>query len=233
MSIYDYDITNATANLTPPHKRKPTTLAFLSIFNWMLQKLHYLFFYSYADGDAAGDWISGVTYVFESKTRYNNAIYECINGTGVTSAINPATDTTNWIKVQDSFIGCRERVKYTGAKISIEFALNRYFKLVTTLPFLGANHTTQIYITNNASSSNNFWLSNGGLNARTSYLSNGSNQRYFLGNAYTPASYNFTIYVPIALFNSLGTTTANREGVIRSVADKQVQCGKIYNIITY
>lgn len=237
MSIYDYNLNLATLQLTPPLKRKPNRLAFYGIFDTVLQRLHDGFFDRYADGDASVDWVSGGTYSYEDRVRdIDNAIYELITISGVTGlTTNPKDDTTNWIKVQNVFIGARERVQYTSQKIFIEYALNRFFKVgAPTLPFTGASHTTQIWISNANNPQTNFWLSNGGNGSLTSYMSNTPQfQKYFLGNSYSYDPNSFTIHVPVAVFNALGPDNATREGIIRSIADKQVQCGKIYAVVTY
>jgi hypothetical protein len=56
-----------------------------------------------------------------------------------------------------------------------------------------------------------------------------------MGNAptYIVNAYDYTINVPIAIFNTLGTTTTNKENTIRQFADKYNLAGMNYNIITY
>ena len=237
MSIYDYDVNNATKNLLPPNKRKPNNLAFLGVFGNVLQRLRDIFFNNYADGSIEGDWVSAGTYHYVDRVRgADNAIYELITVAGITGITTPpAQDSVNWIKIVDNFIGVRERAHYTSQKIMIEYALNRYFKVgAPSLPFTGASHTIQIYILSTPNSISNFWLSNGGPNALTSYLSNGVYfQRNFLGNSYTYSATSFTIYVPAAVWATLGASDTIREGVIRGQADKYVQCAKFYKVLSY
>ena len=236
-SIYDYDIALATEQLTPPLKRKPNWLAFFGVFGFLLQRLHDSFFDRYAEGDASAAWASGGTYAYMDRVRDDdNAIYELITIAGITGLTTPPRqDPANWIKVQNIFIVARERVHYTGQKIYMEFALNRYFKVGSpSLPFTGANQSTQIWISNANNTQSNFWLSNAGVGGLVSFLSGSNNfQRYFLGNSYSYNPNTFTINVPVAVFNALGPDNATREGIIRSIADKYAQCAKTYNVITY
>jgi len=45
---------------------------------------------------------------------------------------------TNWLKIQDNFIGVNELVKYNGQLIVFEHAINKWFN-VTSAPFIYAD----------------------------------------------------------------------------------------------
>ena len=239
MSIYSLNYSDAFAQLLPPHKRLPKWLAWMGAFAVAAQWVHDKFFTSYVLGSTALDWSNVSTYVLGNRVRYiDNAVYEAI---GAPPTGNVPTDTTYWYKIQSNFIGMNERVQYSGVKLMLEYALNRIFKVspfstqqwnTPTPPY------TQIYITNTTNIQSNFWLSNGGAGALTSYLSNTSAfNRYFLGNAYAAFNSNsFTIHVPIAVYTAIGAVQPSgvtADKAIRALVDKYAQAGKFYNIVTY
>jgi hypothetical protein len=45
--------------------------------------------------------------------------------------------------------------------------------------------------------------------------------------------YNMTINVPLALFNTLGSTAQDRENAIRIIANKYILAGITYEVVTY
>jgi len=248
MSVYDLNVLNDFTNLTPPSKRKPTTLAYLGVFAWKLQFLHDLFFNYYANGSIAPFWVSGNTYSFESKVvDIDNAVYSCTSSTGVTSTTNPKNDTANWIKILNTYIGVRERVAYTGQTAILEYALNRFFLVAVSLPFARANHINQIYIVNNAQPNNRFYLTRGNNAPNNSYLNRGGsyNNYYVVRNTYTFNLNAFTVYVPTALYSAIaanqppGQVSPNDPSptaagsAIRAFLSKYVQCGFNFNILTY
>jgi hypothetical protein len=57
----------------------------------------------------------------------------------------------------------------------------------------------------------------------------------YMGNmpTYITGTFDFTINVPLDLFDTLGTTTTNKENTIRQFADKYNLAGTTYNVITY
>jgi len=241
MSFYDYNVNFETKRLLPPPKRKPMRLALMSVPGFVLQFYHDLFFTDYAEG-AVGftDWTSGGTYTYLQKVRYiDNAIYQLKNIVGITGITTaPDVDTANWSKVVNLFIGVRERIKYTGNKLMIEYALNRWFKTTFRQPTTFVTSPdmyvpkSDIYIQNTNKSITNFWLSNG--NGLNSYMANNSKyQNFFLGNSYTYSQYDFVIFIPVAVYNALSADSTKRDGIIRVFADKYVQCDKTYKIQTY
>ena len=64
---------------------------------------------------------------------------------------------------------------------------------------------------------------------------NSINQINYLGNAYTYTSfsYDYEIYVPIAVYNTLGTDATNKENAIRNFADLYNLAGMTYSVVTY
>lgn len=242
MSIYDQNYQQIWSDLLPPSKRLPKWLQWgIAMFS-PNQWLRDLIFSQYTDGSSATDWASGGTYAYGDRVRYlNNSVYELITVLGITGVTTPPDqDIANWIKVLDTWIGVRERARYTGQKLFMEYALNKYFKVPpVTLPFTGASHSTQIWISNANNSQSNFWLSNGDPLGLISYMSNtNSFQRFFLGNSYTYDPFFFTIHVPTAVYAAIQATipsgsSSTSDDIIRGQADKLVQSGKYYKIVQY
>lgn len=251
--IYDQNEGQISHDLLPINRRKPKFLSWFLTLLKSLQWDHDLIFTDYAYGVMFPLWDGSVTYVYGDRVIYiDNAVYEMQNTAGLISAVSPNLDNTNWTKILDIFIGVRERARYNGDKLILEFALNRYFMVS---PFSAmewgvswsggvptAESTppyTQIYISNTNNAASNFWLSDGGVGALTSYMSAGFGQKYFLGNSYSTYSpFAFNIYVPTAVYaqieaNQVPGSGITGEDVIRSVADKYVQAGKLYSVIQY
>ena len=156
----------------------------------------------------------------------------------------------------------REQMNYNFQKLKLEMALNRYFRVspysliewaVTFTGSVPTTHTappyTQIYIVPTRNSLTNFWLSNGGIGALTSYMPNSSlYSRSYLGNAYSTYSvYQFTIHVPSAVYAAIGANQPNGAtspniydpsplsagGAIRGVVNKYALASSVFNIVTY
>lgn len=229
-AIYDQNEGEIARNLLPINKRQPIWISWLTALNSAVQYDHDLLFNTYADGSNYTDWLSGTTYNYGDRVRYDdNAVYEMVGNSGYVSTIAPNLDTDYWFKVADTFIGVRERARYTGQKLMMEYALNRWFRTTFRQPSVGVS---DIYIVNAGNIQTNFWLSNG--NGLVSYMSNSNAfQRFYLGNSYTFDPFDFTIYIPVAVYVALNPTPANREGIVRAQADKYCQAGKRYKISTY
>lgn len=250
-NIYVQDEGDISHDLLPVKKRTKIHLAWLKELLSSAQWLHDLMFNDYTDGSLAPNWVSGSNYVYLDRVVFiDGAVYELQNTAGLTpSTITPNVDTANWNKVLDSFIGARERARYTGQKLMLEYILNRRFqvasfsliewevKWIAGAPVVqSAPPYTQIYIKAINNPTNNFWLSNG--SGLVSYMSNTSTaQRNYLGNAYSafnPVQYN--IYVPIALYTAIGAyqpAGVTADTAIRAVVDAHAACGSIYTISTY
>lgn len=238
-TIYNQNEAQITENLLPTQKRKPVWLAWMTTIANPIQWLHDLSLRDYYAGSAASTWVSGTAYAYAARVVYfDGAVYELQNTSGLTSTTPPPQDTTNWLKVLDTWIGVAERVKYTGQKVMLEYLINKYFSVISpsivpTLPFTGASHTTQIYIVNN-SNRLGFYMGNG-ASPFQAYMGNGSSVfQSYLGNSYRTDS--FTVYVPVAVDAAIAAKQVSgisAESVVRSILDNYVQAGKLYNYLTY
>lgn len=253
MSIYDYLVSAATDQLTPPSKRKPVTFAWLGIFTDKLQYLHDLVFTDYANGSGAGDWVASSPYVYTTRKRYiDNYIYEVINPNGIISAIPPPQDlqtlnnpTGSWVKVLNNWVGVRERSKYNSQRVVFEYALNKWFK-TNFVQFTGwdtngmptpsrnaiGGNGSDIYITDNPYDTNEFSFGVDDTESSAIAFDEGE-QMAFIGNQFVYQQQAFTIFMPVAVYNALGIDNTHRESIVRAFADLYVLGGLNYNIITY
>lgn len=224
MSIYGFDTDYISEKLTPSLLRTPMRLAWLRVLTSDIQAKYTDIFgvQSYYKGFSIANWSSVASYVIGNRVKYGVSIYEClVDNTGLSPDIN----TTEWLLIEKDFVGANERVKYNGQKMVLEYILNRYLNTTaTTIP--------TIYIQTNPVDVNGFYMGIDGI-SELGELGTNTNQDDFLGTSYTLNQYCFTIYVPAALYTTLGTSAANRENRVRNVADKYVIAGINYSISTY
>lgn len=221
--IYDFDINIVIPNITPPIKRLPKYLAWLLSLVSPIQTAWQNLFADWKTGSAYYNYNPLSIYNPLDKVIYtDNAVYECLQvGTLGINCLN----TNYWNKVNDTYIGADERIKYHSQIITLEYILNKNFNNLSA--------TDQIYIVNESISSSNFIM---GRNAiYSSDLAKVSNfSTSFMGLSPTfPVQYNMTIMFPLALYTSLNTTISNRSLIVRNLVDKYILAGIIYKIQTY
>jgi len=222
MSFYDYDTEQINEELLPPQLRQPIHKAWLKVLLHPLQWVRDVFFDSYIAGSAATNWQSGTPYAAGSRKVRNNAVYESVV---FSLAKNPEKYPDVWVKLQDCFIGVDERLKYKAQIIVFEYALNRWFRNTAA--------TDQIYIENNVTDSDFFLVGESDILSSTVSTSD-LFATDFVGQDYTPGTqYDYTIWFPVALYNSLGSNAINRENAVRQIANKYNMAGMAYNIDTF
>lgn len=208
--------------LYPPHLRLALHLAWGNVLMKPLQWLRGLTFDTYANGLPSNKWDFSTSYALGDLVYYTDrCVYECtIAGSGNF----PTVAVTYWKKVLDNHIGVHERVKYNSQKILFEYSLNRWFDCYSPSPL--------IYITNNVYSIMFLLGGQNGLTSSSMPLSSAYSAT-FMGNSFGYSSYQFTIYVPIGVYNTLGSSNTERTNTIRSFADKYVLVGIQYNVATF
>jgi hypothetical protein len=222
-SIYDINFNTQSERLLPPDKRLPKNKAYLKALVVAIQTIRDWFFNYYVDGFSGDAWDNSLAYNPGDQVRYvDKGVYECIEVSGI--GVVP-TNTTFWVKIQDNYIGLKERLKYNSRKKLLEYILNKWFDA----PLFPA---PQIYIQNNNIFGSGFLLGGSGGTSSTMARSS-ANQQYFLGNTPSFSTYAFTIFVPDAMFTALDPSATNAENMIRSVADKYVIAGMLYDVQTY
>ena len=223
MANYSFDTDYISEKLVPPVLRSAMRLAWVRVLLASIKAKYDSIFgiTSYTKGYAVAVWNAGTNYAIGIRAKYGISVYEALTANvGLTPPENPS----DWLLYLPNFVGTDERVKYNGQKMVLEYVLNRYLNTTaTTIP--------TIYITNNVVDVNGFYMGFGNGQGDLGEMGNASTQDDFLGISYTLNQYAFTIYVPAALYATLGTTAVNRENRVRNVADKYVIAGMSYNII--
>jgi hypothetical protein len=229
MSVYDFNYQFLREAFLPSAKRKDINRGIVDTMLRPVQWLRDLFFDVYVDGFTGPRWLSSSTYSTGNRVRYTDfAVYEAIQA--VPAATAP-TNTVYWKKIQEVWIGLRERSKYHGGKLTLEYALNRWFDTQFRQPDDAFTPTpSDIYITTNVLNNNVFVVYNSNTEAS---LSVNTNPDAFVLNDYSFVQPSFTINVPLAVFNALASNDGDRERIIRQVADKYVIAGVLYAVTTY
>jgi hypothetical protein len=147
------------------------------------------------------------------------------------------TNTNFWFKIQDNFVGIEPRCKYNAQHLLFEWALNEWFG--TT--FVNTPGASDIYIDAAAADLGAFYV--GFTETESSFVVYDDSEATAFIQALnlTTAGVSFTINVPIAVANALTTETANtvpnisanRENIIRQIADLYNYAGITYNCVTY
>jgi len=218
MSIYTLNFYVIGESLIPPKLRNIKLKSWLTVLLTPLSDYYQRSFMKYKEGDNAADYSGSTTYFFSDRVRYTDkSIYECIVTTS--TGVDPYS-TTNWVKLNNIFIACDERIKYSSQKILFEYALNNFF------------NTASVYITNNFVGVGNTFVMNDSSTSNSLMPDKSVYQVDYLGTTthYATSIYDYTIFFPISDYNALGSDADN---IIRSFADQYNLAGMQYNILTF
>ena len=242
MSLYDCDYTLQEQNVNNPRFRLPNITNFLNVLMKALQFSHDNIFNDYAQGSTYPAWATATSYTYGTKIQYGFSVYSCILAHTSSSSIKP-TNSTYWYKTNANFIGMNERILYTGQKLIMEYALNRQFQITPFSSIQWDNGTatappyTQIYITNNTAQIGGFFLSPNDNFTQPICQSDSLTGDIAPTDYVFTSNYWFTIHVPSAVASAINTLYGQSvpfyQSVIRAIADKYTEAGKIYNIVTY
>lgn len=222
-SIYDINFEKFAAQMLPPDKRFERNVAWVKSLLSPIQYLRDLWFGSYRTGSTAPQWVNSAPYAKYDQVKYNKIIYESLidNNTDV-----PTTPTT-WRLVQINFIGMEERILYTGQKLVLEYAMNKWFGTTFRQP----PTQSDIYIETNDVQVPAFRV--GDVEDISSIVYASGSIEYVI-NAFTfTVAYNFTIHCPQAVYDALDPTLINNDKIFRAFVDKYVPAGITYQIVTY
>jgi hypothetical protein len=217
MAIYDYDNQIVGEQLTPPVLRTAKQLSWINTLTAAVQNLWSLIFEDYRVGSVYPDYGFFTQYYVGDRVLFaDKSIYECISNSLNISCL----DTTKWVKVNDIFIGSDERVKYSAQKLLFEYALNKFFI------------SSGIYITNNFIDVGDvFVMDTNSTESSVMPLDSFYQEDYMdLTATYASGIYDYTIFVPIADYTTLGSSA---NAIIRTFADKYNLAGMQYDIQTY
>jgi hypothetical protein len=221
-------------NFLPPKKRLPIYKAWVKTLVKPLQVLYNTMFGTFKDGNTAPLWVTATAYAVGDQVQYEDkSVYECwVANTG-----ELPTNTDYWFKIQDKFVGIEPRCKYNAQHLLFEWALNEWFG--TT--FVNVPGASDIYIDITGANIGAFLV--GYTPTESSYVvfDEPEASGYIQAENLTTVAISFTIYVPLAVANALTNETpntvpnisANRENIIRQIADLYTYAGINYNVITY
>lgn len=224
MSLYDIDYTRVGKQLTPPDKRQTFINAWVKNLLAPMQWIADLWLRDYRTGSSAALWLNSTTYAKYDRVKYKFAIYESLLDGNLNHL---PTDTTRWMVVQDNFIGISERILYTSITLTLTYAMNKRFDTVFRQP----PNLSDIYISNNAIPVAPFIFGATAQNSSAFYSQ--SSTEFFINASGFVVAYNFSIHVPVAVYNALDPLPANREKIFRNFVDKIICAGITYNIVTY
>lgn len=224
MSIYDLSFNQKAVELLPPDKRR-------SIFVKWVQSLlsqntwnHTKIFVDYKTGAVYPAYFVGATYNAGDRVIFGQSVYESL----VNGNTSSPDDATKWRLYQLFFVGTDERVKYNHEKIVLEYALNRRFQTTFRQPPL----ISDIYINKNPKGLGVFVV--GAIEEESSVTYFDASAEFIINDySFTTAYYNFTVFVPLAVYNGVSTSPSAREGIFRNFIDLYNTIGLNYNIQTY
>jgi hypothetical protein len=222
-------------NFLPPKKRLPIYKAWVKTLLKPLQVLYNTMFGTFKDGNAANNWFLLTSYNVGDQVKFvDKAIYQCWVASG--AGIEPI-NTNYWFKIQDKFVGIEPRCKYNAQHLLFEYALNEWFG--TT--FINTPGASDIYINAVGANLGAFYVGFTPTDSSFVVYDEPEATAFIQALDLTTASISFTINVPILLANSLTgeapnsvpNISANRENVIRQIADLYNYAGITYDVITY
>lgn len=229
MSIYTIDFDQTSEELLPPHKRVDDILAMVKSIHEPLQNVE-LFFRIIREG-ATGISLfnAGTTYVFSEKVVFQRRVYYRNEITeGYVAGITP-TNTDYWVKIADNRIGLSTRIRFTNQKILLEYALNLIFGTTFNQP----PSLSAIYIINNNTDDDNFMV--GEIDTETSTVAQtDAESDWFVSEFdadFTIAD--FTVFVPVAVWTALASTSTERNNIILAVVNKYKLFGYTADVQTY
>jgi hypothetical protein len=221
-------------NFLPPKKRLPIYKAWTKTLVKPLQVLYNTMFGTFKDGNAAALYSGATAYAVGNQVKYTDkAVYQC----WVASTGNLPTNTNYWFKIQDNFVGIEPRCKYNAQHILFEWALNEWFGTA----FVNVPGSSDIWIGPGSPSDVVLYVGFTEVNSSLIVYGNGEAETFIQAINIANTGDEFTINVPIAVANALTTETANtvpnisanRENIIRQIADLYNYAGITYDVITY
>lgn len=223
MSIFDIDMNKAGQRLLPPDKRYPIMIAWIKVLLAPVQWLVDLWFGEYRTGSTAQEWLSTSTYQKYQRVKQNTIVYESL----INNNNDAPTVTTSWMVVQKTFIGLQERILYTGQTLTLTYALNKRFVTAFRQP----PNISDIFINNNSLGVFPFIIGHTEPESSSIFLQTSSD---FIVDDYTfIGRFNFSINMPLAVYNALDPVPLNREKIVRAFVDLYLPAGITYNIVTY
>jgi hypothetical protein len=162
----------------------------------------------------------------------------------------PDESPAAWGLRSDNAIGSAERAKFTIGYLTFTYAINRHFyeyleglgipgwrQPPYPAPYdfgLGGGTFSGIYLTTDALVDTSIVVAT--IETGSGVVGTSDSSGFYVSTEEsfgTETSYKYTIHIPTATFNALGTTDAIRTSVVRQFADKYTATGILYSIVTY
>lgn len=229
MSIYTISYDQKAVELLPPDKRTPKQLAWIKAMFGQLKYLRDAIFTYYKGGIITynsyyvNPWESTFSggYPIDQPVKYGEAVYVSLKN-GNTSV----PTSSDWLLIQENFIGVDERIMFNANKLVLEYALNKRFDTTFRQP----NGQSDIYIVKNVIPIFPFTI--GYEDVESSVVFNGATNPMI--NGYTFGNYvNFTIMIPSGVYSQIDPTPATANFIVQNFVDKYNTIGLTYDIQTY
>jgi hypothetical protein len=237
--IYDITYSKQVSDLSPPHKRKSKVLAFLNALVYPIQWLRDVFFLIYKMGSISPRYNSANTYSKKDRVIYTDkSVYEALSN--VAAFVKPNSNPDIWLKISNNFIGADQRVKFRSSIMILQGDANPADSTYGTAnqngalnKWFGVNTAPWIYLTNNATDTNGFFL--GWDSDSSSQMAQTSNyQLDFLGESYTVTDQDdFIVNIPSAVYTSINADPIIAEAIVRGFLDPIIVAGIKYSILPY
>lgn len=218
-------------NNLPPRRRLPKRIARGAVYMKPLQWLRDMFFDQYVNRASAGFYWGSIYPYFPGDIvayRGDYKVYQVKEDVSPPIGTLP-TDTAYWYKVADYPVGFDIRQRATSERLKLEYLLNKLFGGTYQNP----PATSDIFITNEAVLMEYFIAGYTENECSVAVYQNDDAGNFVGATNPTYDEINFTINIPISLFNALATTNAQREKIIRAYVDERVVTGLLYRINTY
>lgn len=137
MSLFTFNVFRMGENLTPPQLRREKMTAWIRVLLRPIKWSVDLFNEDYLKGANYPNYDNSTNYVVYDRVIWEDgSVYELrvptSNGIAPTGS---NLSSTNWLKIQENFIGLNDRIKFNGQVIVFEEAINKHFR-VTSAPFI-------------------------------------------------------------------------------------------------
>jgi hypothetical protein len=221
--MYIINYSAIVESLLSPDKRSPKAVAFNHGLVGEIANNHELLFNTYREGEIVEKW-APQPYKNRDRVKYGNSIFQSAQDNNTTEP----TLSESWRLITDNFLGNDFRLKIRGEKLTLEYALNTWF--IST--FRQPPAISDIYISTNKISNIDVFRVGAVSTISSKVYSNNSSELVI--NEYTFANdENMAINVPLGVYQNLAGSNDAREAVIRDFADKYINAGLTYKIITY
>lgn len=189
----------------------------------------------YIYGSSYSSYDDGVVYNYGERVDGSltniNYIYQSITASNFN---NPLSDTNYWIQVNNDFIGVNERGLYTANKLTLEYALNRYFKTNFVQPDgVTSSTNSDIYITDNMVINDVYYL---GVDFGITYslydtitIFDDTSTGWVVDDGYVYPDSLYTIHMPDVTFNNVPGTESGVRQVVNRLNYEPIK----YSIVTY